>query len=147
MGQVTTCFRSLEVTESRRDHPVAHIKSEELFEVCFEAVGDDGCSTDSDVGEVISEDGDWSDDDDASSNWSSDDCDADPIAKDLWNSFSCGAIPYANEYVEHQISIANVRVANEKSARTYITSIQVEHSGTLKKVKFLAEPNLVTVIS
>jgi len=56
-------------------------------------------------------------------------------------------IPYAGEYVEEQMSHANVRLANEKSEQIYLSCDQVSRCRSMKKVQFLPEPNLVTVIA
>lgn len=105
-----------------------------------EKEGGDGsveCSSDSE-----SEAGDGEDVYDVNDGWDSESSDTDD---DLWKSFAMPFIPYAAEYIEQQISIQNVRIANEKTEKLYC-SLDVKRADSIKKVQFKPEPNLVTVI-
>lgn len=99
----------------------------------------------------------WSDHGDDSEGWSEEEDWGDEgeecdhfMADELWNSFNtCTTnIPYADEFIEAQISISNVKRANEKSNQTYSDQAPFGPSSiSLKKVKFCPEPDLVTVIT
>jgi len=156
MGQVATCFRSAAATLLEEVAPLNPPEN----------VGDGGKRGDmiSFDGDMISFDGDnsvkcekenskeaWSEEDDGWSDegaWSDEDTSFN-LSDELWDSFNncTNMIPYADEYVEQQISIANVRLANEKSEEIYTSSTQVSRCRSMKRVQFLPEPNLVTVIS
>jgi len=137
MGQVATCFRTAELDDTTsgalRVQPLA-LKDDQLFGI--KTCPNDECYSD----DSWSDEGAWSDEDDDSNS-------RPVISNDLWNSFSCTNIPYANEFIETQITIANVRLANEKSEQTYSSIIQITRARSVKKVQFCPEPNLVTIIA
>lgn len=149
MGQVATCFRTAATTLLDE---VAPLDAQEIIgdggkrgEILFDGNNSTKCEKENSK-EAWSEEEDdgWSDDE----AWSDEDTSFN-ISDELWDSFNncTNMIPYADEYVEQQISHANVRLANEKSEQLYLTSTQVSRCRSMKKVQFLPEPNLVTVIS
>ena len=149
MGQVATCFRSAATAffEDVADQPAIELDGGER-RISIDKEGEISISIDKDCEKGSSkkdwsDEGAWSDDEGA---WSDEDTTfSNP--NDCWESFNCTNIPYANEFVEQQISVASVRLANEKSEEIYLASAKVSRCESLKRVQFRPEPNLVTVIS
>jgi len=138
MGNVTTCFRSLELDEPRDAGPAAGPATDNKFKGIFQVTRSDDDDSDHST---------WADEEEDDGAWSSDDEDViDNNSDDIWNSFSLPNIPYAHEYIEQQITITNVKIANKKSQQIYESSGQVCRANSLKKVQFRDEPDLVTVI-
>lgn len=102
---------------------------------CDKDQGEDG---DDEEDDSWSDEGAWSDEEDDGGKTIFED--------DLWNSFNCSTIPYANEFIETHITLTNVKLANEKSERTYSSITQIARSSSVKRVQFCPEPELVTVI-
>ena len=167
MGNVSNCFKALSVSQENKDLYTGYIiRTNETF--CRAMLSDETseseweaevyCAKDTCVIELGRQNPELSDSDkedggEGSEGYSSDydtddgwDCSSSGDEdEELWNSFGLPVIPYAAEFIEQQISVQNIRVANEKTDKLYC-SVDVKRSDSMKKVQFKPEPNLVTVI-